>query len=55
MFIFSLHVDVLMTYKSDILNSDLIVEYETNQVIESDGTLEQEFNKILIVRGGRIE
>lgn len=50
--VLTLKVDVLKTYEDEILNSDLYVEKEINHIIESDKTLEQEFNKILIVRGG---
>lgn len=50
--VLTLKVDVLKTYEQEILNSDLYVEKEINTIIESDKTLEQEFNKILIVRGG---
>lgn len=51
--VLTLKVDVLKTYENEILNSDLYVEKEIYHVIESDKTLEQEFNKILIVRGGK--
>lgn len=53
--VLTLKVDVLKTYEKEILNSDLYVEKEINHIIESDKTLEQEFNKILIVRGGKFE
>mgnify|MGYP000993607175 FL=1 len=53
--VLTLKVDVLKTYEDEILNSDLYVEKEMNHIIESDKTLEQEFNKILIVRGGKFE
>lgn len=51
--VLTLKVDVLKTYENEVLNSDLYVEKEINHIIESDKTLEQEFNKILIVRGGK--
>lgn len=53
--VLTLKVDVLKTYENEILNSDLYVEKEINHIIESDKTLDQEFNKILIVRGGKFE
>lgn len=53
--VLTLKVDVLKTYENEILNSDLYVEKEIYHIIESDKTLEQEFNKILIVRGGKFE
>jgi hypothetical protein len=53
--VLTLKVDVLKTYEKEILNSNLYVEKEINHIIESDKTLEQEFNKILIVRGGKFE
>ena len=53
--VLTLKVDVLKTYEEEILNSYLYVEKEINHIIESDKTLEQEFNKILIVRGGKFE
>jgi hypothetical protein len=53
--VLTLKVDVLKTYEDEILNSDLYVEKEMDHIIESDKTLEQEFNKILIVRGGKFE
>lgn len=51
--VLSLKVDVLKTYENEILNSDLYVEKEINHIIESDKALEQVFNKILIIRGGK--
>lgn len=53
--VITLRVDVLKTYEEDILNSDLYVEKEIYHIIESDKTLGQEFNKILVVRGGEFE
>ena len=53
--VLTLKVDVLKTYEDEILNSDLYVEKEMDHIIESDKTLEQESNKILIVRGGKFE
>lgn len=52
--VITLRVDVLKTYEEDILNSYLYVEKEIYHIVESDKTLEQEFNKILIIRGGKI-
>lgn len=51
--VITLRVDVLKTYEEDILNSYLYVEKEIYHIVESDKTLEQEFNKILVIRGGK--
>lgn len=53
--VLTLKVDVLKTYEEEILNSYLYVEKEIYKIVESDKTLEQEFNNILIVRGGKYE